>query len=110
LEAGSAFKQPTSSPSVVENFRPPLLVGGSSATLEDDGLEAEWEPPLHKGDGAATEGLSIGWTVEGGLVESWTILGFVELGPTSEVLSFVHHEITWLLLLWKLPDGNLLTD
>jgi hypothetical protein len=59
----------------VENFRPPLLVGGSSATLEDDGLEAEWEPPLPQGDGAATEGLSIGWTVEGGLVESWDYSG-----------------------------------
>jgi hypothetical protein len=63
------------SPSVVENFRPPLLVGGSSATLKDDGLEAEWVPPLPKGDGAATgEGPTIGWTDEGGLVESWIIL------------------------------------
>jgi hypothetical protein len=51
------------------------LVGGGTTTLRDDGLEAEWVPPLPKGDGAATEGLSIGWTDEGGLVESWIILG-----------------------------------
>jgi hypothetical protein len=41
-------------------------VGGSSATLEDDGLEAEWVPHPPKGKDGATEGQPTdGWTGKG---------------------------------------------
>jgi hypothetical protein len=69
-------KLPTPSPSVVENFRAPLLVAGSSATLEDDGLEAKWVPrPPKNGDGSTEGQPTDGWTGKEEFDESWIFLG-----------------------------------
>jgi hypothetical protein len=71
-----------------------LLVGGSSATLKDDGLEAEWVPPPPKGADGATEGPTNGWTDVENLLKvgffwdiNWTV---VVAGCSFERMVYQH--------------------